>query len=293
MSIVGFRWAGAPALLAGIALAGCSATTEPPVAPPAHVNGAGVAHVGRAADGGQAVETFPGSEARTVRGAVTAMFTAYDEKDLGRWLGAWTDKGFEQAFGVTKAEAALVPPSWGDVRSFRQSQVQVLDLVDHGTHSAGGTAHDASLASEHGVAEHAVIDTMESGIVTRQRLDFDQDRGRWRVAGRTALPVPPAGDVVEARLTEHRIELSRPTAGRNVVLRVVNQGLVRHELLLLRDRGGQDETVGRVAAQAPGQSWNLVARDLPAGDYALVCNLLDDEGRPHSTLGMRVTLRIA
>lgn len=232
------------------------------------------------------VERLPGREAHTARGAVETMFAAYNRKELDRWLGAWSDEGYLQAFGVTKQEAALVPPSWGDARSFRESQVKVLDLVEHGQHdrptgSAGG---------EHGDGEHVTVDTVEAGIVTRQRLDLVPQQGIWRVSGRTLLPSHATGPVLHADLFDHAVVLSEPRAAADLVLRVRNRGAVPHELLLLRRRGGLDETVGRTGLLPPGEVRDLVGRDLPPGEYALVCNELDRQGRPHSTLGMRVPL---
>lgn len=278
-------------LLAVTVLTGCSSQSVAPAVSTAHGPAPEAGH-GMTLTRTGAGETFPGPEARTVRGALAAMFTAYEQKDLARWLGAWTDEGFQQAFGVTKAEGGLVPPSWGDVRSFRESSVEVIGTVEHGDHVSGRDVHTAELPAQHGVGEHAVIDTIEAGIVTRQRLDLRWEQERWRIAARVPLPASSPEQVVEARLAEHRIDLSRATVGRSFVLRVANQGRLSHELLLLRDRGGQDETVGRISAQPSGQTWDLVARDLPPGEYALVCNLLDELGRPHSALGMRTGLTV-
>lgn len=227
-----------------------------------------------------------------MRGAISAMFAAYDQKDLAHWLGAWTDAGYRRAFGVSKAEAALVPPSWGDVRSFRESQVTVLAIVEHGVHALARETHTSGGPREHGLGEHAVIDTLETGMVTRQRLDFVREHGQWRVDGRIPLAAPVQGDVIEVRIIEHHIELSKKAGNHDLVLRAVNLGHARHEVLLLRDRGGHDETVGRISPMRPGETQDLVGRDLPPGDYALVCNLLDDHGTPHSTLGMLATLHI-
>lgn len=131
------------------------------------------------------VETFPGPRARTVGGAVTAMFTAYDRNDLPRWLGAWTDAGFRQAFGTSKAMAAGAAPGWSSGRSFSEGPVELLGIVEHGNH-AGSSGHGAG-TSEHGIGEHAVIETREAGLVARYRLDFERERNRWRVSGRTLL----------------------------------------------------------------------------------------------------------
>lgn len=274
-------------VLAVAALTACTGAGPDRSTPSAHQ--AGMARSGAHPAG--PVEVAPGPEARSARGAVTAMFRAYDRKDLPRWIGSWTDRGFRRAFGVSKSEAALVPPSWGDVRSFRESQVQVVSLVVHGRHQVEVTAGAAH--SEHAEGMHAVVETTEFGIRTRQRLDLRREHARWRVAGRTLLPVT-VGDraVLVAELGDFSIRTSTSAVAGSVAIHAVNAGRHHHELLLLRDRGGTDETVGRIHALAPGESWDLVADGLPSGTYTLVCNLLDDEGRPHSAVGMRAIVDV-
>lgn len=139
-------------------------------------------------DGAGRVETFPGKQARTVGGAIKAMFAAYDRGDLARWLGAWTDAGFRQAYGIDKEEAALAAPGWTPGRAFGDGTLDVLEVVEHGEH-APVEGHETG-ASEHGLGEHAVVQTREAGQVTRYRLDLERERNRWRVAGRTPLAAP-------------------------------------------------------------------------------------------------------
>lgn len=284
---------GASALLLIVALTGCSAGVAVDTSSHDAGEAAGAMTHGssRTVSSGP-VEVLPGDEARTVLGAITAMFAAYDEKNLGRWLGSWTDRGYLGVFGVDKAEAALVPPSWGDVRAFRESRVELTDVVSHGKHELP-KEHRPAEPNEHGRGEHAVIETLEAGILTRQRLDLVEENGRWRVDGRTVLPTEAKGEILEVTLTEHRMDLSATEAGRNPVLRARNLGDTTHEVLLLRDRGGQDETVGRTGPLRPGETRDLVGRDLPAGSYMLVCNELTAEGTPHSALGMRALLDVA
>ncbi len=223
-------------------------------------------------------EASVGSEATTPRGAVEAMFDAYAAKDLSRWLASWSDAGFEEAFGVDKAEGALVPPSWGNVRSFQESRVELRD-----------TSEERSGASRASL----VVGTRESGIVTWHRLDLVAVDERWLVDGRTPAQPPDTGQAaLEVVLVDDAIRPATTTADTDVDLRVTNRGSTRHELVLLRDRGGIDETVGRLAALAPGAEATMVARDLPPGEYTMVCSLLDGDGRPHSTLGMRAVLTV-
>lgn len=224
-------------------------------------------------------EALPGAEADTAVGAVEAMFAAYAAKDLARWLGSWTDQGFVQAFGVSKGEAALVPPSWGNARSFRESVVRLRGISEERLEAHGGSL---------------VLETGESGIVTWHRLDLVTVAGRWRIDGRTPVHMPaPDGSSVEVTLAEGSIRLSSEVTGGDVSLHVTNRGSTAHELVLLRRHGGVDQTVGRIAPLPPGSGWTLVARGLTRGDYSVVCNLLNVQGQPHSAAGMRAVLRVA
>lgn len=224
-------------------------------------------------------ERIPGSEADTAAGAVRAMFAAYTAKDLPRWLGSWTDEGFVQAFGVSKSEAALVPPSWGNVRSFRESVVTLRGIREERV-----KAHSGSLIAE----------TAESGIVTWYRLDVVTVAGRWRVDGRTSVPVPGTDALsIDVTLVDRAIHLSSASAGGDVDLHATNRGSTAHELVLLRRHGGVDETVGRIAPLPPGSDSTLVVRGLSPGDYSLVCNLLDADGEPHSAIGMRTAFHVS
>lgn len=254
---------------AAVVLGSCSGPTAPGSGRDGHAEGSTVSRP----------EVLPGSEAATAAGAIQAMFAAYAAKDVPRWLGAWSDEGFAQAFGVPKSEAALVPPSWGNVRSFRDSVVTLRGISDERLGAQRGSL---------------VAETGESGIVTWHRLDVVTVAGRWRVDGRTSIPVPAAdGPPIDVTLADGSIRLSSPLAGGDLNLHATNHGTTAHELVLLRRRGGVDETVGRIAPLPPGSDWTLVARGLPRGDYSVVCNLLNAQGQPHSAAGMRAVLRVA
>lgn len=226
-----------------------------------------------------AVEAPPGAEAESAAGAVRAMFAAYAAKDLPRWIGSWSDEGFAATFGVAKSEAALVPPSWGNVRSFRESEVLLRDISEQRIDGDAATLQ---------------VETSEAGVVTWHRLDLVTEGGRWRVVGRTVVVGPPSGlPPVTVVLRDGAIDVDPASSDDHLDLEVANRGSVPHELVLLRDRGGVDETVGRLVPLAPGSTSRLVARALPEGTYSIVCNLLDDQGRPHSSVGMRATIEVS
>lgn len=172
-----------------------------------------------------------------------------------------------------------MPPSWGNVRSFRESVVTLRGISEENIGEDRGTV---------------IVETGESGVVTWHRLDLVVVAGRWRLAGRTAVPAP-ASDLpaVEVVLSDASISLGGVMVGGNANLHVVNNGSTPHELVLLRGRGGVDVTVGRIVPLAPGSASTMVIRDLPAGDYSAVCNLLDAEGTPHSAIGMRAVFHVS
>lgn len=214
-----------------------------------------------------------------VEEALRSAFDAYNDKDVQEYLAAWTDEGWTATFEVEKEEASLVPPSWGNAQSFAESVVS-LDSVTE-------VEIDEETAT-------AVVETAEFGIHKWYRLPLTNSGGRWLLAGRTELP-PPAlegAEKIAVGLSEFTLHLSDLPATRSPVFTATNDGTVNHELVLLRDKGGIDETVGRIEALAPGQAWQLVTRDLPPGRYALVCSLLTADGRSHAALGMRADVPI-
>ncbi len=92
---------------------------------------------------------------------------------------------------------------------------------------------------------------------------------------------------ITANLTEFKIALSAATAAAgSVTFNVTNGGTMAHEFVVLQTdtqaadlplvSGAVNEddftSMGEVAELAPGASGTLTA-DLPAGHYAIICNL--------------------
>ena len=222
-----------------------------------------------------------GGHAVSVERAVRGAFSAYNAADVDRFLAQWTERGFVDVFGVTKEEAADVPPGLSGLRPLSQSTVDV-GAVSHATVAGDSARTRVVLTDLH------VVRTFDFRLV--------RDGRDWLIDEAVERPsrVPSGAAIVPVELREYDIRLSADTVTRSVVFRAANAGRRSHQLLLLRlDAAlGTEESIGRIELLPPGRSWPLVLRGLEPGRYALVCNLLDQEGVPHSSRGMRAELRV-
>lgn len=220
-------------------------------------------------------------EAGLVERAVRETFAAYNAADVDRFLARWTDRGFPDVFGVTKGQAAEVPPALSGLRPLPKSTVAV-------------TAVSPATVAGEGARTRVVL--TELNVVRTFDLLLIRENGEWLIDEAVERPsrVPAGAAVVSVELREYGIRLSADSVTRSVVFRAVNTGRASHQLLLLRlDAAlGTEESIGRVELIPPARSWPLVLRALPRGRYALVCNLLDENGVPHASRGMRVELRV-
>jgi hypothetical protein len=119
-----------------------------------------------------------------------------------------------------------------------------------------------------------------------------------RAAADTALP----STVATVRLTDYRIALSAPLTSGTRLIRVENNGLHRHHLIVARilhnatmaeiDKWDGEsepaplEDIGGAAALDPGYA-SVIALRMTPGRYLLACALNDSLGsKPHYALGM-------
>ncbi len=208
---------------------------------------------------------------------VGELLATYQRRDAPAFAAGWTERGFRQAFGLDRQVGERIPPSWDDATTFHESQLEVLAVE----------------TMETGRVRVAVeVETGEQGSLHRYRLDLVWRDGGWMVDRRTALPPTLAVAPIEVELGEYRVDLSAEPMREGAVLRVENRGTVEHQLVVLRSQGDADTTVAREASLAPGDIGFIAWQGLPAGSYALVCNLLDPEGRPHAALGMRTEIEL-
>lgn len=215
--------------------------------------------------------------AADVHDAVRATVAAYNAKDVPRYLGGWTDGGFERTFGVGKDEADEVPPSLNGLHSFEESEARL------GTFSRTRVTDD--------VAETMVTLT-ELHVVRRLRLSLVREDGDWLLDAAADVDVPPTPGVVEVELREYAIRVGS-TAPAGATFSVRNAGREPHQMLLLYLRpSGREDSLGRIERIAPGATRTLVTSGLPAGRYALVCNLPAADGTPHASKGMRALFAV-
>ena len=216
--------------------------------------------------------------AAQVQESVRETIADYNRKNVEGYLDGWTNRGFTRPFGVSKHEADHVPPSLNGLQSFEESRARI-----------GGFSRTS-------VTQNAATTTVtltELYVLRTLRLSLVSERGRWRLDEAVDVAALPSADAVEVDLTEYAIR-ANATAPRTTTLKVRNTGRLPHELLLLRLRpSGRDDSLGRIERIQPGTTKTLVTRGLPAGRYALVCNLPSADGSPHSSKGMRALLTIS
>lgn len=212
-----------------------------------------------------------------VHEAVRVTIAAYNGKNVERYLDGWTDRGFARTFGVGKDEADEVPPSLNGLHSFEESRARL------GAFSGTQVTDDAAQTS---------VRLTELHVVRLLRLSLVREDGDWLLDGAADVTVPPTPDAIEVELREYAIRVDS-TAPEDATFSVRNTGRQPHQLLLLYLRpSGREDSLGRIKRISPGATATLVTRNLPAGRYALVCNLPAVDGTPHASKGMRAVFAV-
>lgn len=118
--------------------------------------------------------------------------------------------------------------------------------------------------------------------------------------------LPPPAPVLRVSLDEYAFGHGSPPPAGRMVVEVVNDGELPHELVLVAvpadmatsiDAQLRSEqrrplpTVVHLRERQPGQR-GVFAVDLPVGRYALICFLMDADGQQHSLKGMSADLQI-
>jgi hypothetical protein len=117
-------------------------------------------------------------------------------------------------------------------------------------------------------------------------------------------PLPPRPAVLDVEMREYRFDHA-PVPGGRVVFRMKNVGRLPHRLSLvplppdlppiLEQLRGEERqvlfTLAAIAETAPGASGTF-AVDLTPGRYAMICFLVDPEGRSHALEGMATEFRV-
>lgn len=175
---------------------------------------------------------------------------------------------------------------------------------------------DVSDVRTDGITANADVTTVVGNELERGRWTFIRKRSStlngmiWQVNSVTPLEIdtPADAQAVAVELNDDEFDLDQDDVdGPNVVLNGENKDEVDHEILVLRLSGGAStdslltepgpglpegiEFVGQVTVAA-GEPASLVLVGLPAGTYAIVCLLPDEDGTPHLALGMQAQLTV-
>jgi hypothetical protein len=167
-----------------------------------------------------------------------------------------------------------------------------------------------------GVTASADVITVVANELEHGRWTFvrksSQDLGGmiWQVDSIAPLEIemPANAQTVSVEMNDDKFTLDqREVDGPNVVLSGENKDTVDHEMLVLRlGRGATTDSllrepgpglpdgiefVGQVTVPA-GAHAALALVGLPAGSYAIVCLLPDEDGTPHLALGMQARLTV-
>jgi hypothetical protein len=142
-------------------------------------------------------------------------------------------------------------------------------------------------------------------------LDHDMARPFVVTQRQRSAPIPIAPEpTVTITMVDYAFGLSAPlTAGQHVI-RVENQGLEGHEVILMRLAPGKtlediqiwlgdprgpppiSSSVGGVVLEEAGAEEAYFEAELMPGDYVLLCTLTAPDGRSHSEHGMILQIRV-
>ena len=121
----------------------------------------------------------------------------------------------------------------------------------------------------------------------------------------------PADTSIDLRMTEYAITATPAVAPAGPVeLVAANEGRIWHELIVVRYDGdpgsipldaygaadeaqlGEDAVVGKILEFLAGTTCRATF-DLAPGEYALICNLVDDGSNPHYRQGMYTSITVS
>jgi hypothetical protein len=213
-----------------------------------------------------------------VEETIRRTFAAFNAQDLDGLLPAWTPRGFEQAFGLPLAAAARL-----DNDVFTMSGPYAID-------GFSGTEVGPRGAT-------TLVDMTNGQRKERHRMALVVSNGAWKIDRdeQVALPVPRNGLTVDVKITARSLQVGSPAVvGDRVAFRVANADEKRHELIVMRRdvASGAQESLGRVGPLRPGEQAALLLTDLRPGPYVLLCNMLDGDGKPYSSKGLRAEFSI-
>jgi len=220
----------------------------------------------------------PALAAWQVEETITRVFAAFNAQDLQGFLGGWTPRGFQHAFEFPITQAV---------------RLQDDLFTESGPYTIEGFAN--TLVGPHRVTTH--VDMINGRRKERHRMALVKHDGGWKIDLDEKLPVRLPRNVVavDVRITERSLEVSSLEAvSQSVAFRVANEDEKPHQLVVMRRvvESGVHEALGHVGPLGPGKHDTLLLTDLVPGPYLLVCNMLDRDGKPYSSKGLRADFTI-
>jgi len=211
---------------------------------------------------------------REVEEAVRKTFVAYNKQNLRAFKAGWTDKGFQQAYGLPKEK----------VRSLDQ-----LSLLSFRPYTIGEFSNTAlygeSAATEVGLTYGEVREG--------HRMSLVREDDAWKIDQDEKLDQPSKdATVVDAKLKFFSLELERTRlAPGTVAFKITNTDTRPHEFIVKKVTASEsEETIGMTKPLKPGENDTLIL-SLDPGRYVALCNMISPDGKPYS-YGMRTEFLI-
>jgi hypothetical protein len=220
----------------------------------------------------------PSPAAGEVEETIRRIFAAFNAQDLEAFLTGWTPRGFQHAFEFPITQAIRL-----------ESDL----FAESGPYTIDGFAN--TVVGPHGAGTH--VDMTNGQRKERHRMTLVKHAGAWKIDLDEKLPARPPGKAVpvDVSITGRSLEVSTPeVVSDSVAFRVANADDTPHQLVVMRRvvESGVHQALGHVGPLQPGQHATLVLTDLVPGPYLLVCNMLDRDGQPYSSKGLRAELTI-
>lgn len=220
----------------------------------------------------------PSPAAWQVEETIRRSFAAFNAQDLEGFLAGWTPRGFQHAFEFPITQAV---------------RLQDDLFTESGPYTIGGFA--STVVGPHRAKTH--VDMTNGRRKERHRMALVKHDGAWKIDLDEKLPVRLPRNVVavDVSITGRTLEVSTlEVVSESVAFRVANADQKPHQLVVMRRvvESGAQEALGHVGPLGPGQHATLLLTDLVPGPYLLVCNMLDRDGKPYSSKGLRAEFTI-
>jgi hypothetical protein len=226
-----------------------------------------------------------GAEAAEVEAAVRAAIDAWNGKDAEAFLAGLTDQGLEVFFDATRQEAEQFLPQF-----IGEPPITLGEFSD--------TQVDGENAS-------TAAGFFLGGVGAPTRFSLVREAEAWLIDGREFIAgdVPEGTTAVDLAMSEFAFDFDEnEITGGNIAFNVENSGAEPHQVVIARVSEDLDleqavrseeeeppgvEELGFVGDFEPGtESTVLLAEELQAGRYAIVCFVEAADGETHAVKGM-------